>query len=308
MLLSIPDAHPSWVHNDIVPTYTDDYGVTITYYVWPVERPKAIVQIAHGVGEHAGRYTELAGALNDAGYTVYADDHRGHGQTGLDQYGGDLSMIGRLGVGGLRAAVAGVHQLSRIIHSEHPDLPLVLLGHSWGSFMVQMIVNEHADEYDAIVLSGTAYRWPGFLDSGDLNRKHKHLGTTGVEWLSRDPAITEAFVADPLTTATPLAKLFGLREAARLFGRPARNLPEGLPLLIQVGSDDTVGGERSALMLANAYMRRSGLRDIRLIVYPGARHEVFNETNRAEVMADLVGWLDERFAIPSEFDGDIGQN
>ena len=275
-----------------VPTYTDDYGVAFEYYVWDVPRPRAIVQVVHGVGEHAKRYTELVGRLNEAGYTVYADDHRGHGRTGLRQYAGDASRLGRLGPGGLRAAVAGVHQLTGIIRSEHPDLPLVLLGHSWGSFMAQMIVNEHADDYAAVVLTGTAYRWPGYLNGGDLNARHKHLGTTGVEWLSRDPAVAEAFIADPLTTTTPLAKLFGLREAARLFGRPARGLPPDLPLLILVGGDDTVGGERSATMLKNAYARRSGLRNIRLVVYPGARHEVFNETNRAEVFADLIGWLD----------------
>jgi alpha-beta hydrolase superfamily lysophospholipase len=276
-----------------VPTYTDDYGVTITYYAWPVDNARGVVQLVHGVGEHALRYVELAGVLNAAGYTVYADDHRGHGQTGLDQHHGDVSQIGRLGPGGLRAAVAGVYQLSGIIRQEHPGVPLALLGHSWGSFMAQMIVNLHATDYDAVILTGTAYRWPRYLDSGDLNRKHKQLGTTGVEWLSRDPAVAAAFVADPLCTTTPLAKLFGLREAARLFGRPAPYLPENLPLLIQVGGDDTVGGERSALMLATAYTRRSGLRDVRLIVYPGARHEVFNETNRADVMADLVAWLDE---------------
>jgi alpha-beta hydrolase superfamily lysophospholipase len=186
-----------------------------------------------------------------------------------------------------------VHQLTGIIRSEHPGVPLVLVGHSWGSFMAQMLVNQHAADYDAVVLTGTAYRWPGYLDAGDLNRRHKQLGTTGVEWLSRDPTVAAAFVADPLCTNTPLAKLFGMREAARLFGRPARGLPAELPVLIQVGSDDTVGGERSALMLANAYIRRSRLRDIRLIVYPGARNEVFNETNREEVVADLVGWLHE---------------
>ena len=123
--------------------------------------------------------------------------------------------------------------------------------------MVQMIVNGHASEYDAVVLSGTAYRWPGSLDTGDLNRKHKHLGTTGAEWLSRDPAVAQAFVADPLTTLEPIAKLFGLRDGIRLFGRPAKNLPSTLPLLIQVGGDDTVGGEKSALKLADAYARRS---------------------------------------------------
>ena len=278
-----------------MPTYTDASGLVFTYYVWPIDAPKAVIQLAHGVGEHAQRYAELAADLNRAGYTVYADDHLGHGQTGLAQHSGDHTKLGRLGVGGLRAAVAGVHQLSGIIRSQQEDLPLVLLGHSWGSFMVQMIANEHASEYDAIVLSGSAYRWPGYLDGGDLNRKHKTLGITGVEWLSRDPAVAAAFVADPLTTATPLAQLFGLREAARLFGRPTKGLPTELPLLVLVGGDDTVGGERSALKLVNAYVKRSGLRDVRLIVYPGARHEVFNETNRDEVIGDLVAWLDERF-------------
>ncbi|TFD46381.1 alpha/beta fold hydrolase [Cryobacterium frigoriphilum] len=280
-----------------MPTYTDVYGVTITYYVWPVDAPRGVVQIAHGVGEHARRYTRLAAALNAAGYTVYADDHRGHGQTGLGQYAGDHSRLGRLGVGGVRAAAAGVRQLSGIIRLAEPGLPLILLGHSWGSFLAQMIINAHAGEYDAVVLSGTAYRWPGYLDSGDLNRRHKHLGTTGVEWLSRDPAVAAAFVADPLTTATPLAKLFGLREAARLFGRPARGLPTALPLLMLVGGDDTVGGERSAARLAEAYVARSGLRDVRLVVYPGARHEVFNETNRDEVIADLLHWLDQHLPV-----------
>lgn len=285
--------------NDTVPTYTDDYGVEITYYLWPAPGPRAVVQLAHGVGEHAGRYADLARELNAAGYTVYADDHRGHGQTGVAQHAGDLTKIGRLGPGGLRAAVAGVHQLSGIIRSQQPGLPLVLLGHSWGSFMAQMIVNEHPRDYDAVALSGTAYRWPGYLDGGDLNRKHKHLGETGVEWLSRDPAVAAAFIADPLTTTTPLARLFGLRDAARLFGRPAANLPADLPLLIQVGGDDTVGGERSALMLAKAYTQRSRLRDVRVVVYPGARHEVFNEINRDEVVADLVAWLNERFPAPT---------
>ncbi len=286
---------PPTGQTSLVPTYTDASGLVITYYVWPVPAPRAVIQLAHGVGEHAQRYAALAADLNRAGYTVYADDHLGHGQTGLAQHGGDHTKLGRLGAGGLRAAVAGVYQLSGIIRSEQPTLPLVLLGHSWGSFMVQMIVNAHAAEYDAIVLSGTAYRWPGYLDGGDLNRKHKTLGTTGVEWLSRDPAVAATFVADPLTTATPLAKLFGIREAARLFGRPARDLPGDLPMLVLVGGDDTVGGERSALKLVNSYVQRSGLRDVRLIVYPGGRHEVFNEINRDDVIGDLVDWLNDRF-------------
>lgn len=273
-------------------TFTDRYGIHIHFDVWAVENPKAVVQLVHGVGEHAGRYAHVAAALNAAGYTVYADDHRGHGRTGMEQHGGDVTKLGHLGPGGLRAAVAAVHQLTELIREENPESPIVLLGHSWGSFMAQIILNASADDYAAAVLTGTAYRMPGYLDSGDLNRKHKHLGTTGMEWLSRDPAVQQAFVDDPLTTSVPLAKLFGLVDAARLFGRPARDLPD-IPLLIQVGSDDTVGGERSALKLVDAYRRRSGLTDVTLIVYPDARHEVFNETNRVEVIADTVAWLDE---------------
>ena len=283
-----------------MPTFTDEYGVAIEYYAWPVDHPRAIVQIVHGVGEHALRYREVARALNAAGYTVYADDHRGHGQTGMRQHGGDAGQLGKPGPGGMRAVVAAVHAFTGVIRKQvaeqarpgQPAVPVVLLGHSWGSLMAQMIVNKHPEDYQAVVLSGTAFRWPGFLNSGDLNARHKHLGSTGAEWLSRDPAVAAAFVADPLTTGVPLAKLFGLRDAVRILGRPARRLPAALPVLIQVGGDDPVGGERSAQKLVAAYTRRSGLTDVRLIVYPGARHEVYNETNRADVLADLVGWLD----------------
>ncbi|KQQ93046.1 lysophospholipase [Leifsonia sp. Leaf325] len=272
-------------------TFTDRYGIRIHFDVWAIEQPKAVVQLVHGVGEHAGRYAHVAAALNEAGYTVYADDHRGHGRTGMEQHGGDVAKLGHLGPGGLRAAIAAVHQFTELIRAENPETPIVLLGHSWGSFMAQIILNASADDYAAAVLTGTAYRMPGYLDSGDLNRRHKHLGTTGMEWLSRDPAVQQAFIDDPLTTSVPLAKLFGLVDGARLFGRPARDLPD-IPLLVQVGGDDTVGGERSALKLVDAYRRRSGLTDVTLIVYPEARHEVFNETNRVDVLADTTAWLD----------------
>ncbi|MGW9629385.1 alpha/beta hydrolase [Agromyces sp. NPDC055520] len=279
-------------------TFTDAHGVRIHYESWRVPDASAVIQLAHGVGEHIGRYTELIEALNAAGYSVWADDHRGHGQTGFEQHGGDLTRMGRLGPGGLRAAIDAVEQFSSVIRdAEGGELPLVLLGHSWGSLIAQIIVNRSADEYDGVVLTGTAYRTPFDMNGGDLNARHKHLGPTSVEWLSRDPEVAPAFMADPYTTDVPLRKLFGTMDALRLVGRPARGLPPELPLLIMVGSDDPLGGERSAAKLANAYVRRSGLVDVELIVYEGARHEVFNETNRDEVRADLVAWLDERFAV-----------
>jgi alpha-beta hydrolase superfamily lysophospholipase len=277
-----------------VPEYTDDYGVVITYYEWLVEKPRAVVQLLHGIGEHARRYEKLVGDLNDAGYSVVADDHRGHGQTGLTQHDGDRSKLGRLGPGGLRATIAAVHQLSGMLRARFPEVPLVLLGHSWGSLIAQILVNSHASDYDAVVLTGTAYRWAGSMNGGDLNKRHKHLGTTGAEWLSRDTAISDAFYGDPLNFSADVLKLFGVADGLRLFGRPARNLPPELPILILVGSDDSLGGARSAERLAESYVRRSGLTDVEAIVYDDARHEVLNETNRDEVVADLLAWLDAR--------------
>jgi alpha-beta hydrolase superfamily lysophospholipase len=158
-----------------------------------------------------------------------------------------------------------------------------------------MLVDRHPEDYDALVLSGSALRWPGSLNSGDLNAPWKKAGATGVEWLSSDLAVGQAFLDDPLTTSTPLLKLFGPLDAARLFGRPRKNLGRQLPVLLMVGQDDTVGGPRSVHRLADAYRRRSGLSDVTTLVYPGARHEIFNETVQADVRGDLLAWLDKRF-------------
>lgn len=274
-------------------TFTDTHGVVIHYYVWAPGKPKAVVQLAHGVGEHALRYELLAQALVAAGYAVYADDHRGHGQTGVEYWKGDLAQIGKLGVGGLRATQQNLLDLTRIAQEENPGLPFVMLGHSWGSLMVQNLLNAGPHPWTAVVLTGTALRTPLDMNGGDLNARHKHLGDTGAEWLSRDPAVARAFVDDPLTTDAKVLQLFGVADGLRLFGRPRRVQPP-VPLLIMVGDDDPLGGEKSAKKLADAYLRRGGLTDVEFIVYAGARHEVFNETNQAEVRADLIAWLDDR--------------
>ena len=275
-------------------TFVDAHGVTIHYYAWRAAKPVGVVQIAHGLGEYAGRYEDLAQELVNAGYSVYADDHRGHGLTGLEQHGGDATKLGLLGPGGLRATADAIHALTTIVRAEHPDIPLTILGHSWGSFMVQKILNKHAADYDAAVLTGTAYSLPGSVKSGQLNAKHQHLGSTGYEWLSRDPLVAQAFLEDPLTFYADALKLFGLRDGVRLYGVPSRKLGRDLPLLIMIGSEDPIGGERSVRDLANAYIRRSHLSDVKVTIFAGGRHEVFNETNRDEVFAELIEWLDTR--------------
>lgn len=273
--------------------FTDAYGVDIVYDVHPAEgTPRGVVQLLHGVGEHAGRYGALIGALTAAGFHVYADDHRGHGRTGIRQHGGP-EKLGRLGKGGLRAAEEAIWQLTEIIRAENPDLPLVLLGHSWGSFLAQMLVNDHPDAWDAVILSGSALRMPGSLNAAPLNARWAADEATGFEWLSRDPAVWTSFDEDPLTTDVPLLKLFGPIEAAKLYGRPAKDLGRDIPMLLLVGRDDPVGGPRSVHKLADEYRNRSGLTDVTTLVYPDARHEIFNELQQDEVRADVLAWLDK---------------
>ncbi|APH46121.1 lysophospholipase [Microbacterium sp. 1.5R] len=274
--------------------FTDADGIAIVYDVHPaVGDARGVVQLLHGVGEHAGRYGALIAALTEAGFIVYADDHRGHGRTGIRQHGGP-EKLGRLGKGGLRAAEAAIWHLTGIIKDEHPDLPLVLLGHSWGSFLAQMLVNDHPEAWDAVILSGSALRTPGSLNAAPLNARWAADDATGLEWLSRDPAVWTAFDEDPLTTNQPLLKLFGPVEAAKLYGRPRKDLGRDIPLLLLVGRDDPVGGPRSVHKLADEYRTRSGLTDITTLVYPDARHEIFNELQQDEVRADILSWLDTR--------------
>ena len=278
--------------------FVDAYGIAIVYDVYEAAgTARGVVQLLHGVGEHAGRYGAVIEALTRDGYHVYADDHRGHGRTGMRQHG-EPARLGRLGRGGLGAAVEACWQLTGIIRDAHPDLPLVLIGHSWGSFLAQKLLNAHPEAYDAVVLTGSAYLTPQHLNAAPLNAGWAGPDADGLEWLSRDPAVRQAFRDDPLTTEVPLLKLFGPIEAAKLYGRPARDLSakggHSVPVLLMVGRDDPVGGPRSVHKLADAYRSRSGLTDITTLVYPDARHEIFNELQADAVRADLIAWLDAR--------------
>lgn len=282
---------PSPVHSHH--TLSDGYGVSLSVYTWEAPQPHGIVQIAHGIGEHALRYAPFAEQLQRAGFTVIAHDHRGHGQTGMAQWNNDRSRLGKLGPGGLRAAEAAICTVTDYARTTHPTLPVIMFGHSWGSLMVQRILNRDPDLYDAVVLSGSAHRTPWHMESGDLNRAWKTPTANGFEWLSRDEKIQQAFIQDPLCFSANVLKLFGLADGLRLYGVPQHVAPQ-VPLLIVSGSADPLSTRNGLRVLANAY-RKCGVTDVSLRLYPGARHELLNETNRDVVMADLVSWLQERF-------------
>ena len=292
--------------------YTDAHGVDIRAYVWlPGEesqhndtdvialsadggQPHAIVQIAHGIGEHALRYDAFARVLAANGFAVYADDHRGHGQTGRRQHGGDLAKLGKLGPGGLRATEAAILQLTAIARERHPGLPVIMFGHSWGSLMTQRILNHEDRPFDGVVLSGSAYRTPLMMESGDLNKDWRSPKANGFEWLSRDPRTAKAFLADPLCFSADIAKLFGLADAARLFGTPSASVAN-VPMLIVSGRDDPLSRGDGLRKLADAYRAR-GVRDVTLRLFDG-RHELLNEINRDDVIAEIVTWMLDRFPV-----------
>ena len=266
------------------------------FYEWPVAEPKAVIQIAHGLGEHARRYDLMAATLNRAGFSVYADDHRGHGQTGMKQLESkQIKRLGNLGPGGMQATYKQVADFSKLIKSENPNRPLVLLGHSWGSFIAQKLINNYSDMYDAAVLSGSALTMPGYLATGDFNKVWKKLpGSTGYEWLSRDEQIQKAFVADPLTFLAQAMQVFGVKNSLALFGKPSKEIRADLPILVQVGEADPIGGEYSNKALVEAYRKNASIDDIELFVYHECRHEIYNELNKDAIIGDLVDWVNKR--------------
>ena len=274
-------------------TYSDAHGVEITFYVWAIPNPKAVVQIAHGLGDHARRYDHLADALNKAGYSVYADDHRGHGVTGSKQVAsGQTKTMGNLGPGGMKAAFEQVHEFTNLIKAENPNKKVVLFGHSYGSFIAQKLVNMYSNEYDAVILSGSSLLVPGVLGAGNFNKKWaKEKDATGYEWLSRDKEVGKKFAEDKYTFLADAAKVLGIPNGLQLFFTPKKGIREDLPLLIQAGSDDPIGGTRGNEMLANTYRNKCGLDNVTAIIYHDGRHEMYNEINKDEVIHDLLAFI-----------------
>ena len=275
-------------------------GVEVATYAWTDVggAPLGAVQISHGLAEHGERYDRFATALNTAGFLAFASDHRGHGRTGGDR-------LGEFGVGGWDGLVADVAQFGAAIGAEYDDLPVFLFGHSMGSFASQSVIVDHSGRYAGVVLSGSTALdvlaagmaeadpdpdAPAGLEAFNAGFEHR----TGYEWLSRDDAEVDLYVADPWcgfdVPAETMPSLFG--QAARL-ADPAvlAGIRSDLPLLLVSGSDDPLAGGGQLVELLGQRYRDAGLADVTVTVYPGARHEILNETNRGEVTADIVAWL-----------------
>ncbi len=279
-------------------SFTAGDGTEISCYRWDTTGdPRAIVQIAHGMGEHAARYRRLASSLTDVGYVVYANDHRGHGRTA----GGD-EHLGDLGPGGWSGLVADLGELSTVARAENPDIPLVLIGHSMGSFALQAYLLDHSDALDAAVLSGTTAI--DVVAAGIDPTKEIDLSAfnaafeparTEYDWLSRDPDEVDKYVADPWCGfGLDPAGAAGMIADAAATGDPQRlgAIRSSLPIYLMSGDADPLAGGGQLIELAAGRYRDAGVADVTVALYPGARHEVFNETNRDEITTDLLAWLD----------------
>lgn len=283
-------------------------------HLWACEAPKAMLLLSHGMAEHAGRYARLGEALNAAGYLLCALDQRGHGRS---------AERGELGhyadCGGWDKVVGDLLTLNHHLHERHPDLPLFLLGHSMGSYIATAYLQRHSDSVQGAVLSGSNYqpaalyrvarqiarfeRWRQgplgqsalieWLSFGAFNQAFKP-NRTAFDWLSRDEREVDKYVSDPLcgfrcSNQLWIDLLGGLEDIT-----PTQHLArigKDLPLLIVGGERDPVSQGRRLRDLAAA-MTRAGVRDVQMQIYPEARHEVFNETNRDEVTRNLIAWLD----------------
>lgn len=277
-------------------SFTSTDGLRIACARWDSRgQARGVIQIAHGMGEHIGRYRGTIDALTSAGLTVYGNDHRGHGRTAPS-----AAHLGDFGAGGFDLLVEDMLRLSRIAKDENPGVPFLLLGHSMGSFAAQQYVLDHSREIDGLILSGS-----GALDGLAHLASTAQAGTnilnarfeparTPCDWLSRDTAIVDAFMSDPLCFAELQPAAFGsFLGAARRLADPIQLLAlrRDLPIYLFSGSDDPVGQQLVGVENLIERYREAGVHDVSHDFYPGGRHEMLNEINRGQVLSHLLGWI-----------------
>lgn len=290
-------------------------GHWVSEFAWHPETaaPRGVIQILHGLGEHASRYERFARACKASGLAVWAHDHRGHGaRPGIAGHFADRR--------GWDKVLADVLQVNERIRAYYDKLPVVLLGHSMGSYIAQSFVLRHPAHVSALILSASTFAGRSELQTGHwlakaltvFGRRRKsgllnQMGfgkfnhdfqpaRTNYDWLSRDEDEVDRYIADPLCGGLYSNALWrdltgGLLEITSRDALQA--VPVELPVLIIGGEKDPVGGESGMNLLANAY-RDTGHQNVELTIYPGGRHEMLNEVNRRAVTKDLLAWVQRR--------------
>jgi alpha-beta hydrolase superfamily lysophospholipase len=299
-------------------TFAAPDGAEVFVYRW---RPdigvgKAVVHIAHGLAEHAGRYQRLAEALTGDGYLVCANDHRGHGRTART-----VEDLGHFGdEDGWNRVAQDLATICRSEKAENNRAPLILFGHSMGSTLAQQAIYQHPDLFDAVAMSGANGVVSPAVHAGRVIARFERLrlgkrgrsdlinrlsfdnfnrafkpNRTAFDWLSRDDAEVDKYIADPwcgfvASTQLWVEMLDAITEIASEENRA--KIRRDLPIYLFSGMDDQVNDSgRGCTALAESY-RRVGLKNVSYKIYPRARHETLNEINRDEVTGHLIEWLD----------------
>jgi alpha-beta hydrolase superfamily lysophospholipase len=291
-------------------TYRSADGRQLAGYRWDAHDGQTVVGVVvlvHGMGEHLRRYDHVADALTSAGFAVYGHDHRGHGASLAE-----ADEPGNLGPNGWAALVDDLNLAITRAKSDHPDLPITMVAHSMGSFATQQFLLDHGTDVDAVALTGTAaldLLEPALDLSTDLDLSAFNAAfrpaRTDFDWLSRDEAIVDAYLADPLCGfGIDAASAKDMFAGARRLAVPTdvARMPHYLPLYVAVGSKDPVNAELALLWALVDRYRDAGLSDVTVRVYEEGRHEILNEINRAEVIDDLLRWLQRVSALPAVHD------
>jgi len=295
-------------------------GKKITGFLWKSSgKPKAILQIAHGQAEHAERYDEFAQALNKAGYTVYANDHRGHGKTA-----GSVENCGFFAEKkGWDLVQDDMYELTKVIKKENKNLPVFLLGHSMGSFLTRTYLFKYSNEIKGAILSGTAGD-PGLLGAagkliasieekmkgpkkqsplmdklsfGAFNNAFKP-NRTEFDWLSSVNEEVDKYIADPYCGNIHSNSYFKQLLQALKESNDEKNIAairKDLPIYLFSGALDPVGMNTKGVTEVFQKYIKAGIQDVSLKFYGQCRHETLNEFNKKEVYQDIINWLDSKY-------------
>ena len=286
----------------------------------PQGAPRAVVQLVHGIAEHIDRYDHFAQFLAEQGFAVVAEDHMGHGKS--------INNGGIQGYfhGGWFAAVADTHHLLELTRQEFPHIPYILFGHSMGSFMARTVLCRYPDSgITAAVICGTGSQpsaaLPVLIKAADLigkrsgesspskaleamafgsyNKRVEHK-RTACDWITRDDAVVDAYMADPLCGFTPSAGLFrDMLSGIRYIQKPESlaAMKKDLPVFFIAGGDAPGGSYGIGVQKAADAFRQAGMQDVTVKLYPLCRHEILNEINKQEVYQDILSWIESKIKV-----------
>ena len=284
----------------------------------PDSKPRAVVQIAHGIAEHIDRYRPFMEFLADNGFVVAGNDHLGHGKSiRVPEEQGFFAEKD-----GWWRVVDDMDKLHDIMSNEYPELPYVLFGHSMGSFLTRTYLIKHPDKYDGVILSGTGHQSPALVLSGNAAASvmAKLSGAMGdgakldslafgtylnkienprtkFDWLSRDTEQVDKYIADPLCGFVGKIGLYRDMMQGIKFITDKKNIAQmnkEKPVYFMSGDGDPVGDYGKGVERAYKAFCDAGLHDVFMRLYPGGRHEMLNETNKEQVYQDILSWLNEK--------------